>query len=101
MLSIGIIVPVQAEINKTTVKQFSSETILSALKTISIKAISNNTAVISSPSEVITAQKTSETGFKLSTKNEATGAIHVIEVNQKGTMKSIFVDGKQDRKSVV
>ena len=95
MLSIGIIVPVQAEINKTTVKQFSSETILSALKTISIKAISNNTAVISSPSEVITAQKTSETGFKLSTKNEATGAIHVIEVNQKGTMKSIFVDGKQ------
>lgn len=94
VLSVGFIAPIQGQLATKEPSPLSAESIMAAMKSLSIYKSSDNTLVIESQYQKTIVEKITNTNYKMTFIN-STGDTKVLEATKDGSKTSILFDGKE------
>ena len=92
--SVGLIAPIQGQLATKEASPLSAESIMAAMKSLSIYKSSDNTLVIESQYQKTIVEKITDTHYKMTFIN-STGYIKVLEATKDGSKTSVLFDGKE------
>jgi hypothetical protein len=94
VLSVGLITPIQGQLATKESSPLSAESIMAAMKSLSIYKSSDNTLVIESQYQKTIVEKITDTNYKMTFIN-STGHTKVLEATKEGSKTSVLFDGKE------